>query len=131
MAVMAVAGYASLQSKVSIIWEFIACGVVTIAELCVSTVGLAMAYDYAPIHMKSRVQAAFLLTTFGGNLLAMFLSDLYSSMQAGNYFSLLSLMMVAIMIVHYFVGRRFEQIQSMQSIQSVQNIAAMLSDEKT
>ena len=71
MAMMAAAGFlTSEEKKVSVLWELAAYVVITLAEACISVVGLELAFTAAPQHMKSFVTACWLLTVFAGNLLA-------------------------------------------------------------
>lgn len=110
MAMMSMAGYSTDGgSKISVGWEMWAYVVVTMAELCISSVGLEMAYAESPKHMKSRVTAAFLFTVFLGNSLAGFLSALYPKMAPGNYFALLTAMATFAGVLFWMVGRRFER----------------------
>ena len=94
--------------KVSVIWEIVAYVVITAAELCISVVGLEMAYAEAPARMNSQVTAVFLFTIFVGNLLAGVLSSIYPYMSAAGYFGMLTVMMTAVAVGFYFVARRYE-----------------------
>ena len=110
MAMMATAGFlTSEQAKVSDMSEFAAYVVITIAETCISVVGLELAYTAAPIHMKSFVTACWLLTIFAGNMLAMPVTWLYGKMSPGQYFSLLTLMMLAVTVIFVPVASRFSR----------------------
>jgi POT family proton-dependent oligopeptide transporter len=110
MAMMATTGFlTSERAKVSVMWEIAAYVVITIAEICVSVVGLELAFTAAPPQMKSFVTACWLLTVFAGNLLAMPVTWLYGKMSPGQYFSLLTLMMLAVTVVFVFVASRFNR----------------------
>jgi len=110
MAMMATAGFiTSEEAKVSVLWEIAAYVVITLAEACISVVGLELAYTAAPKHMKSFVTACWLLTVFAGNLLAMPVTWLYGKMSPGQYFSLMTLMMLAVTVVFVPVAIRFNR----------------------
>jgi len=82
--------------------------IITLAELCISVVGLELAFSEAPKRMKSTITAFFLLTVFFGNLLAGFMSEVYPSMNPGHYFGGLTIMMVVVAVAFRIVGRRFK-----------------------
>lgn len=110
MAIMATAGFlTSEQAKISVLWEMAAYLVITLAEACISVVGLELAFTAAPPHMKSFVTACWLLTIFAGNLLAMPVTWLYGQMPPGQYFSLLTLMMLVVTVVFVPVASRFNR----------------------
>ncbi len=119
MGVMAVAGYISTGydtagklvsiNKITVLWEVGAYLLITMAELCLSIVGLEFAYTQAPQHMKSFLTGCFLFTVFLGNSLAAWLSRIYTEMHPGNYFLLMTVMMTVVAIVFIFVSRRFER----------------------
>ncbi|HWO57824.1 MAG TPA: oligopeptide:H+ symporter [bacterium] len=109
MAVMAVAGFAAQTAKVSILWEVGAYILMTMAELCISVIGLQLAFEEAPERMKSTITGIWLCTIFMGNLLAGIFSRYYTQMTPGIYFSMMTAMIVAVTITFFFVGRRFER----------------------
>ena len=108
MALMAVAGYFAAQNKISVLWEVGAYILVTMGELCISVVGLQLAFEEAPAHMKSRITGVWLTTTFLGNLLAGLFARLYTQTTPFKYFGSMTIMMVLVTIVFYFIGRRFD-----------------------
>lgn len=110
MAMMATAGFlTSEQAKVSVLWEIAAYVVITLAEACISVVGLELAFTAAPAHMKSFVTACWLLTVFAGNMLAMPVTWLYGKMPPGEYFSFLTVMMLVVTVVFVPVASRFNR----------------------
>ena len=111
MAVMAVAGYrAAAVGRVSIWWELAAYILITVAEICISVVGLELSFTAAPESMKGFVAATWLLTVFLGNLLNAQITPLYPEvLQPGAYFTLLTLMMVPVTLAFIFVARRFNR----------------------
>lgn len=111
MAIMAGAGYvATKESKVSVAWEAVAYLLITIAEICISVVGLELAFTAAPKRMKSFVTACWLLTVFVGNIIAAQLTRLYEQrLSPGNYFALNAVMMLAIAVAFFVIARRFNR----------------------
>ncbi len=107
MGLMSVAGFVGLSSKVSILWEVLAYILLTAAELCISVVGLQLAFEEAPDRMKSMITGIWLCTVFLGNLLAGIFVHLYDKMEPGPYFGIMTAMMALVGVAFYFVGKRF------------------------
>ncbi len=108
MATMALAGFLAANSKVSILWEAGAYILMTGAELCISVIGLQLAFEEAPDHMKSLITGIWLFTVFLGDVLAGWFSRIYTETTPGNFFSIMTAMVVVVTILFYFVGKRFE-----------------------
>lgn len=110
MVILGIAGWlaTSGNGKISIWWEIVAFVILTMAELCVSTVGLEMAYTEAPKRLKSTVTALFLATTFVGSLPASMMSAVYPHMNPGTYFMGSAVLMLVVMIAFHFTGKRYE-----------------------
>lgn len=109
MGVMTVAGFMAATQKISILWEAGAYVLMTCAELCISVIGLQLAFEEAPVRMKSTITGIWLCTIFLGNVLAGFFSRFYPMTTPGKYFSAMLAMIVLVTIAFYFVGRRFER----------------------
>lgn len=111
MGIMAGAGYASTnEHKVSVAWEAIAYLLITIAEICISVVGLELAFTAAPKRMKSFVTACWLLAVFVGNMIAAQLTQLYEKvLSPGNYFALSAGIMVVVTLIYLVIARRFNR----------------------
>lgn len=109
MGVMTVAGFMAASQKISILWEAGAYVLMTCAELCISVIGLQLAFEEAPVRMKSTITGIWLCTIFLGNVLAGFFSRFYPMTTPGKYFSAMLAMIVVVTIAFYFVGRRFER----------------------
>lgn len=111
MVTMGIAGWLATSSgvKVSGIWEMVAYVIITIAELCISVVGLEMAYSEAPPRMKSTITAVFLFTVFIGNFLAGAMSAIYPKVNPGNYFMALAGLMIIVALAFRKVGKRFDE----------------------
>ncbi len=108
MSLMMVAGYISADAKISILWEVCAYILMTMAELCISVVGLQLAFEEAPDRMKSMITGIWLITVFLGNLLATLFARIYTQTTPGNYFRAMTFMIIIVTLAFFFVGRRFE-----------------------
>ncbi|MFO0863940.1 MAG: hypothetical protein U0744_04685 [Gemmataceae bacterium] len=96
--------------KVSLWWQVVAYFTLTIAEILISVTGLELAFVAAPKNMKSFVTSLWLLTVALANLLLNApLSQFYPKMHPGNYFAMLAGMMAAVIVIFYFVARRFNR----------------------
>ncbi|HEY4761907.1 MAG TPA: oligopeptide:H+ symporter [Thermoguttaceae bacterium] len=118
MGIMAVAGYRSAElGRVSVLWEVIPYILITIAEICISVVGLELAFSAAPASMKSFVTACWLLTVFFGNMINSVITPLYDvridwlgiTLSPGNYFALFAFIMIPVTLAFVFVSRRFNR----------------------
>ncbi|HVP06288.1 MAG TPA: MFS transporter, partial [Candidatus Acidoferrum sp.] len=109
MAVMSVGGYIAVDGKISILWELLAYALITMAELCISVVGLQLAFEEAPEHMKSMITGIWLFTVFLGDTLAAWFSRIYTSTTPGTYFGGMTVLMIVVTILFFFIGRRFEK----------------------
>ena len=116
MSAMGVAGLLSETAKVSVWWEVIATFIITIGELCVSVVGLELAYSVASPQTKSTVTAAFLLTIFVGDFIGGLLARYYEVMPPAMYFGLQAAILAFCTVAFYFVGRKFDRSQSIGKI---------------
>lgn len=107
-ATLSVAGYLADIAPVSA-WVMVGAMVLmTMAELCISVVGLEFAFAMGTADMKSTIMAAFLLTAFAGNLLGAGINQLFDVLSHGSYFALQTLIAVAAMVAFAGVARRFE-----------------------
>jgi POT family proton-dependent oligopeptide transporter len=110
MAVMTVAGVLVAQGlKVSIWWLVGTTFLVTVAELCISPVGLELAFTAAPKSMKGFITGCFLLMVFFGNLLDMVVTRLYTPMGPAAYFGVMTGLMLVVTAAFVFVARRFNR----------------------
>lgn len=110
MAIMAAAGYrAAAVGQVSILWEVVPYVMITIAEICISVVGLELAFTAAPNSMKSFVTACWLLTVFVGNILNSQVTPYYAKLSPGPYFTLFALVMIPVTLAFFFIARRFNR----------------------
>ncbi len=117
MGIMSVAGYRAAEiGKVSMLWEVVAYILITVAEICISVVGLELAFSAAPASMKSFVTASWLLTVFFGNILNSLITPLYGAeiwpgltLAPGPYFGLFALLMTPVTVAFVLVSRRFNR----------------------
>ncbi len=118
MGVMAVAGFVAVSEKISILWEAGAYVLMTMAELCISVIGLQMAFEEAPERMKSMITGIWLCTIFLGDMFAGWFSRIYTQTTPGNFYSIMTAMIVAVTVAFYFVGRRFERGRGNEAVSS-------------
>ncbi len=116
MGVMTFAGYlASSGQKVSLWWQVLTFFLITVAELCISPVGLELAFTAAPKAMKGFITGCFLLTVFFGNIINSYLVRLYTPLAPTTtlgpmeYFGMLTGILLVITVAFVFVARRFNQ----------------------
>ncbi len=108
MGLMTLAGYFAASAKVSILWEVAAYILITAAELCISVIGLQLAFEEAPEHMKSLITGVWLFTVFLGDVLAGWFSRIYTQTTPGNFFGIMTIMILVVTVIFYYVGKRFE-----------------------
>jgi POT family proton-dependent oligopeptide transporter len=108
MAGMAVAGASAAHGKPSAWWLLLATFVITLAELCISVVGLELAYRRAAPGTKSAVTGAFLATVFVGDLFGGMFAQLYGRVSPGAYFFLQAVIAAAAAVAFGWVARSDE-----------------------
>ncbi len=111
VAIMAVAGFRSAAGPVSVWYILIATVVVTMAELCVSVVGLEFAFTQATPKTHSTVTAAFLAMVFVGDGLigTPFIERFYDRISMGWFFLVQVFIMIAVVFVFRLIARSFEE----------------------
>lgn len=137
MGLHAVIGYVAINpdgsiTRVSVVWQAFAYVLLTLAEILISITGLELAFTAAPASMKSFVTSLWLVTVGLANLLINKpVTQLYPSAEAptvkfltwelfplpsfmkfqnaADYFLALTITMVIVTVVFYFVARRFNQ----------------------
>lgn len=95
--------------KPSVIWQILAYVIITVAELCISVVGLELAFTAAPKSMKGFITGCFLLTVFFANQLNAVITPQYPKMPAYIFFILMALMMIPVSLAFLFIARRFNR----------------------
>jgi POT family proton-dependent oligopeptide transporter len=83
---MAIAGALAGDGTVSAWWQIAATFVITLAELCISVVGLELAFQQAGPGAKSAVTAVFLAMVFVGDTAGGFFAQTYGALSPGAYF---------------------------------------------
>jgi len=118
MGVMSYAGFRAEQwGKVSVLWEAFCYVLITISEICISVVGLELAFSAAPASMKSFVTACWLFTIFLANILNSFITPWYGrpiewldvALSPDVYFGLFAVLMVFVTAAFIAVSRRFNR----------------------
>jgi dipeptide/tripeptide permease len=106
---------ATAAARISILWQVIPYILMTMAEICISVVGLELAFAAAPASMKSFVTACWLLTVFFGDMINAQVTPLYNetfwgiSLTPDWYFLLFALLMVPVTVAFAIVARRFNR----------------------
>lgn len=90
--ILAVGAYFSKTGLVSPLWLVIGYFVMTIAELCLSPIGLSLVSKLAPKSMLSLTMGVWFLTSFVGNLLAGIWGGNYENLGAMQIFLILALL---------------------------------------
>ncbi len=116
MAIMSLAGFLAADAgRVSVLWEVVSYVLITVSEICISVVGLELAFTAAPATMKSFVTACWLLTVFFGNILNAQITPLYEQtvfgfeLSPGRYFALFALIMIPVTAAFVIMSRRFNR----------------------
>lgn len=111
MLTLSVAGFVAGDGRVSLMWEVCAYVLLTGAELCISVIGLQLAFEEAPEHMKSVITGVFLGTVALGNLLngSLFVRLYDTTFSPGEYFALMAVVISVVTVIFYFVGKRFDR----------------------
>lgn len=110
MVVMAVAGFqVGGGEKVTVMWQLAAFVLITAAEVCISVVGLELAFRVAPKNMQGQAMAGFLLSVFVANVANAQITPLYEVISPGWYFTVLAVLMVPVTLVFRKVSARFEK----------------------
>ncbi len=115
-AIVAETEAATAAARISLLWQVIPYILITISEICISVVGLELAFAAAPASMKSFVTACWLLTVFLGNILINAqVTPLYNetflgiSLTPDWYFLAFAVAMVPVTIAFAVIARRFNR----------------------
>jgi POT family proton-dependent oligopeptide transporter len=109
--IMAYAGWLSGRGQVvSVWWVVLATFVITLAELCISPVGMEFAYRQAAPGTKSIVTAAFWMMVFVGDSIGLTLAPFYENqLRPGAYFGVLALIMTVTALLFVPISRKFRR----------------------
>ncbi|MCE5269233.1 MAG: hypothetical protein LLG00_15255, partial [Planctomycetaceae bacterium] len=114
-AVVAETEDAAAASRISMLWQVIPYILMTLAEVCISVVGLELAFAAAPPAMKTFMTACWLMTVFVGNVVNGFITPLYNttffgiSLTPDWYFLWFAVAMVPVTVAFVVMSRRFNQ----------------------
>ncbi len=100
------AGYLSAQSMISPLWLVAGYFIMTLAELCISPIGLSLVSKLAPKQFLSLTMGCWFLMCFSGNLLAGMLGGAYEKVQHWKLFgSLACLAFITFVILLFFIPK--------------------------
>jgi POT family proton-dependent oligopeptide transporter len=107
--IMAYAAWLARNGVVTVWWVILATFIVTLAELCISPVGMEFAYRQAAPGTKSVVTAAFWMMVFVGDSLGLLLAPFYEKqLTPAPYFGLLAVIMTLTAFAFIPISRRFQ-----------------------
>jgi POT family proton-dependent oligopeptide transporter len=106
--VMVYAAWLSRTGPVTIWWVILATFIITLAELCISPVGMEFAYRQAAPGTKSVVTAAFWMMVFVGDSVGLLFAPFYEKqLTPAPYFGLLAVLMTVTALAFIPISRRF------------------------
>jgi POT family proton-dependent oligopeptide transporter len=113
--VITIAEDAAAAGRISLWWQLIPYLLITISEICISVVGLELAFAVAPPTMKSFVTACWLLTVFLAGIINAQLTPFYDqyvswlgiTLTPGIFFGIFALLMVPVTLAFIVVSKRF------------------------
>ena len=108
---MAMAGASASFGRVSAWWLLLATFVITLAELCISVVGLELSYRRAAPGTRSAITGAFLATIFVGDLFGGMFAQLYGQVSPGVYFLLQAMIAAAAALAFGSIAGRAERLR--------------------
>ncbi|MEN6451346.1 MAG: MFS transporter [Thermoguttaceae bacterium] len=106
---------AAAAARISMLWQVIPYILMTIAEVCISVVGLELAFAAAPPAMKTFMTACWLMAVFVGDTFNGFVTPLYNTTTLGVsltpdwYFLVFAIAMVPVTIAFIMMSRRFNR----------------------
>ena len=104
--VLAFAGYLSSKGLVSPWWLVIGYFIMTVAELCLSPIGLSLVSKLAPKKFLSLIMGCWFLTSFLGNLIAGVVGGKYEALTPMQLFGMLAIVsFVAFLLLLCFVPK--------------------------
>lgn len=93
--------------KLSVAWQILAYLILTMSEIMVSITGLEFAYTQAPKTMKGTIMSFWLLTIFGGNLLAATVAS-FNHFKGPMEFFFFAGLMIVFSLAFIFVATRYK-----------------------
>ena len=90
--ILSFAGHLSIGGKVSPLWLVVGYFIMTVAELCLSPIGLSLVSKLAPRKFLSLIMGCWFLTSFLGNLIAGIWGGSYDSLTPAQLFGALAIL---------------------------------------
>ncbi|GMT28701.1 hypothetical protein PFISCL1PPCAC_19998, partial [Pristionchus fissidentatus] len=116
------------SNQVSIAWMFPQYVVITMGEVLLSVTGLEFAYSQADPHMKSIMQALWLMTVFLGNLIDAMISGSHFVTRPAHEFFFYAFLMLIVMIIFIFLAVRYKsQSKTKEDNEDLNNIQLLQS----
>ena len=110
--ILTIAGSLSLSSEISPLWLILVYFVMTIAELCLSPIGLSLVSKLAPKKFLSLMMGCWFLTSFCGNIFAGIWGGEYESLNPVQLFTPLAILaFTACIILVCFIPKLNETIK--------------------
>merc|ERR1719309_850654 len=107
-------------NSIHIFWLIPQYIVITISEIMISITGLEFSYSQAPESMKSVLQAAWLLTVAGGNIIVIIVASAKSLDQASEFF-MFTILMIVDMLLLMFLAYRYKPRQVNKDMEIAMN----------
>ena len=101
--IMSIAAYHSKLVLVSPLWLMGAFFIATVAELCISPIGLSLVTKLAPVKFASLIMGCWFLSSFIGNLGAGVFAGNYEKMSHTVFFLILSVCSAVVAITLFFL----------------------------
>ncbi len=90
--VMSLAAQNAMITNVAIYWLFVVYFIQTIAELCISPVGLSLVSKLAPVKFASLLMGTWFFASFFGNLMAGLFAGQYDAIEHHTFFAILAIL---------------------------------------
>ena len=106
---------AAAAARISMLWQVIPYILMTVAEMCISVVGLELAFAAAPPAMKTFMTACWLMAVFVGDTFNGFITPLYNATFLGIsltpdwYFLWFAVAMVPVTLAFIRMSQRFNR----------------------
>ncbi len=101
--IMSAAAYFAKTSPVSPIWLVFTYLCATLAELCLSPIGLSLVTKLAPVQFASLLMGTWFLSSFFGNLAAGIFAGFYNYLSHTIFFLILALSAFTIAVILFFL----------------------------
>ena len=109
--ILALAVKHTTDELISPIWLLIYYFIATIAELCISPIGLSLVSKLAPIKFASMIMGVWFLSSFLGNLFAGVFSGFYGKTDDFIFFMILALILLSISVLIIIIMPKLAKIK--------------------